>query len=198
MTSSANIFWSNSTVSQAGCWYWYSQDAEQFFTISLPSGALYCHTHPISPPSEFILHFYNFIISRLLCKWNHTTHDLLDLAFCFFTFNSFKIYPKLLHLSVLHCFYYWVISYGGLPWWLSGKEFVCQCRRHGFEPWGRRKQMATDSNVLAWEILWTEEPGGLQSMGSQESDMTYWLNNNNILWYRCTAVCLTNHLLKDS
>ena len=32
------------------------------------------------------------------------------------------------------------------------------------------KEMATHSNVLAWRIPWTEEPGGLQSMGSQESD----------------------------
>ena len=27
--------------------------------------------------------------------------------------------------------------------------------------------MATQSSILAWEILWTEEPGGLQSMGWQ-------------------------------
>ena len=27
--------------------------------------------------------------------------------------------------------------------------------------------MATHSSTLAWEIPWTEEPGGLQSMGSQ-------------------------------
>ena len=27
--------------------------------------------------------------------------------------------------------------------------------------------MATHSSILAWEIPWTEEPGGLQSMGSQ-------------------------------
>ena len=26
----------------------------------------------------------------------------------------------------------------------------------------------THSSILAWEILWTEEPGGLQSMGSQK------------------------------
>ena len=32
--------------------------------------------------------------------------------------------------------------------------------------------MATHSSVLAWEIPWTEKPNGLQSMGSQESDMT--------------------------
>ena len=29
------------------------------------------------------------------------------------------------------------------------------------------KEMATHSSILAWEILWTEEPGGLQSLGSQ-------------------------------
>ena len=29
------------------------------------------------------------------------------------------------------------------------------------------KEMATHSNILAWEIPWTEEPGGLQSAGSQ-------------------------------
>ena len=32
--------------------------------------------------------------------------------------------------------------------------------------------MATHSSILAWRIPWIEEPGGLQSMGSQESDMT--------------------------
>ena len=32
------------------------------------------------------------------------------------------------------------------------------------------KEMATPSNILAWKIPWTEEPGGLQSIGSQESD----------------------------
>ena len=31
------------------------------------------------------------------------------------------------------------------------------------------KEMATHSSILAWRISWTEEPGGLQSMGSQKS-----------------------------
>ena len=31
------------------------------------------------------------------------------------------------------------------------------------------KGMATHSSIFALEILWTEEPGGLQSMGSQKS-----------------------------
>jgi len=29
------------------------------------------------------------------------------------------------------------------------------------------KEMATHSSILAWKISWTQEPGGLQSMGSQ-------------------------------
>ena len=35
-----------------------------------------------------------------------------------------------------------------------------------------KKEMSTHSSILAWEIRWTEEPGGLQSMGSEKSDMT--------------------------
>ena len=31
------------------------------------------------------------------------------------------------------------------------------------------EEMATHSSIPAWEIPWTEEPGGLQSMGSQKS-----------------------------
>ena len=30
-----------------------------------------------------------------------------------------------------------------------------------------KEEMATRSSTLAWKILWMEEPGGLQSMGSQ-------------------------------
>ena len=32
------------------------------------------------------------------------------------------------------------------------------------------KEMATHSSIRAWKILWTEEPGGLLTMSSQESD----------------------------
>ena len=38
------------------------------------------------------------------------------------------------------------------------------------------KEMATHSSILAWRIPWTEEPGGLQSTGRKESDMTEWLH----------------------
>ena len=39
------------------------------------------------------------------------------------------------------------------------------------------EEMATHSSTVAWGIPWTEEPGGLQSMGSQRVRP----NNNNIL-----------------
>ena len=34
------------------------------------------------------------------------------------------------------------------------------------------KEMAIHSSILAWEIPWTEEPGQLTSIGSQESETT--------------------------
>ena len=56
----------------------------------------------------------------------------------------------------------------------SGKELICQCRRHektrvrslGWED-PLEEGVATYFSVLAWRIPWTEEPGGLQSIGSQ-------------------------------
>ena len=41
------------------------------------------------------------------------------------------------------------------------------------------KEMATHSSILACEIPWTEEPGGLQSTGSQELDMTEQLKHHH-------------------
>ena len=68
--------------------------------------------------------------------------------------------------------------------------------------------MVTRSSILAWKILWTEEPGGLQSMGSQS-----WtrlsahgggglvakscptlnpLHTHNLEWSHCSANCFTH------
>ena len=60
-------------------------------------------------------------------------------------------------------------------WWLSGKESTFNAGDTGLilgweDP--LEKEMATHSSILAWEIPWTEEPGGLQSMESKESDTT--------------------------
>ena len=56
------------------------------------------------------------------------------------------------------------------------KRICLQCRRPGFDPWVVKgpleKEMATHSSILAWKISWTEEPGGLQSMGHKELGTT--------------------------
>ena len=55
--------------------------------------------------------------------------------------------------------------YVGFPGGSNGKEFTCNAGDRGSIP-GSEK-MATHSSILAWEIPWIEELGGLQSMGSQ-------------------------------
>ena len=56
----------------------------------------------------------------------------------------------------------------GFPKWLSDKK-PKQEMWIWFRGWEDplEKEMETHSSILAWEIPWTEEPGGLQSMGSQ-------------------------------
>ena len=41
------------------------------------------------------------------------------------------------------------------------------------------KEMATHSTILSWEIPWTKEPGGLQSMELEASAMTEGLNHHH-------------------
>ena len=58
---------------------------------------------------------------------------------------------------------------GWLPRWLSSKESACQAGGTGLIPGLRRPPGEGNGNPLqnfAWEIPWTEEPDGLQSMGS--------------------------------
>ena len=38
------------------------------------------------------------------------------------------------------------------------------------------KEMATHSSILAWEIPWTEEPGGLPAMGLQNSQADFYFS----------------------
>ena len=51
--------------------------------------------------------------------------------------------------------------------WTRLSDFTFTFHFHALE-----KEMATHSSVLAWRIPGTAEPGGLPSMGSQESDTT--------------------------
>ena len=50
-------------------------------------------------------------------------------------------------------------TYGGLPWWLSGKESACQCSRHEFDPWSRKIPHAvgqlTPCATATEPVLWS-------------------------------------------
>ena len=91
--------------------------------------------------------------------------DLVQSSFQLHHSCSSWQYPQLLPLCLFTA---------GLPRWLSGKESTCQCQVMQEMPLlslGQEdpleKRMATHSSVLASEVPWTEEPGGLQSLGLQ-------------------------------
>ena len=78
------------------------------------------------------------------------------------------------------CLIYWpksnsytLIQSMGLPQWLSDKEATYNARDTGDVSWSLggedplEEGMTTHSSIPAWRIQWIEEPGGLQSMGSQ-------------------------------
>ena len=69
---------------------------------------------------------------------------------------------------------------------------IVKCLPAMWETWAQslgwedplEKEMATHSNVLAWRIPWTEEPGGLQSTGSQRvgHDLATSLHSLTLEW----------------
>ena len=72
-----------------------------------------------------------------------------------------------------YCQTCWAFSrhFPGCPCGSDGKESACNVGVLGRED-SLEKGMSTHSSILAWRIPWMEEPGGLQSMGLQRSDMT--------------------------
>ena len=61
-----------------------------------------------------------------------------------------------------------------------------------FDPWVGKIPWTTHSSILAWKIPWAEEPGGLQSMGSQKSqtwlrDFFHFQVRENRLQKQCTV-----------
>ena len=86
----------------------------------------------------------------------------------------------------------------GLPWWLSGKECTCQCRRHRFDP---------SVGKIPWRREWQPTPVflpekshgqrnlvGYSPWGHKESDMTQQLNNNrNLLSSNSSWLLITSN-----
>ena len=76
-----------------------------------------------------------------------------------------KLHPPPLNPVTFN--YLFLRSHARLPWWLTGKESTCQCRRQEFDSLpGRSPGNPLQCSCL--ETPWTGEPGGLQSLGSQK------------------------------
>ena len=61
-------------------------------------------------------------------------------------------------MAELHSF----LRQSGLPWWLSGKETACQCRRHGFDPWVGK---------IYWSRKWWPTPVFLPGKSHRERSL---------------------------
>ena len=68
-------------------------------------------------------------------------HEICSKAFKCLKFDYRKLSILFLPVSLYHL--------NRLPWWLSGKEPTCQCRRHGFDPWVGK---------IPWRRKWQPTP----------------------------------------
>ena len=124
-----------------------------------------------------------------LVAWPQSAgHEGHGLFFC----NPSHSLPASLQCLCFFPLFLWSLPISGLPWWLSGKASACNAGDLGDmgsipglgrSPGGGN---ATCSSILASEIPRTEEPGGLQPMGSQRVGH-YWATNNlNV----CVSGCI--------
>ena len=102
----------------------------------------------------------------------------------------FKVWPSLLCYNCTYCM--------GLPWcgWaVKTRRAMQEMRETQFQSLSREDPleggMATHSSILAWRIPWTEEPGRLQTIGSQR--VGYSWNNLSTHTYIPSLFSLPHH-----
>ena len=110
-----------------------------------------------------------------LCKWNYLYGDL---PFFKIQVNPFMAQDKPFGVNIIPKCILWVT--GLVPFWVLRHSFPLVAQRlkrlpARWETWVQslgqedplEKEIATHSSILAWRIPWMEEPGRLQSTGSQ-------------------------------
>ena len=126
------------------------------------------------PVDRNILNFSYQVFATCLpsvCPKSQYSQMCLPICFTYFMYISILLEFWVLFFSFAYALPWIRINF---PHSSLDKESACNARDLGSIPGlGRalEKEMATHSNILAWRISWTEEPRGLLSMGSQESDM---------------------------
>ena len=139
-------------------WSWYNWSPSP-----ISASSLLMTTNLFSVATSFILFVHLF-------HWLHSTYEWNHIIFIF-EFLFFKYYIIIgIFFIMTFCSSLNLMFSEYFPCNSVGKDCL-QCRRPGFDPWvGKipwRRKWSTHSSILAWKISWTEEPGGLQSMGLQ-------------------------------
>ena len=98
---------------------------------------------------------------QLTTVWCHLCEILRVVKFLEAESKSGDSWLSLVVLVVIH-----------LPVWETEETWVLSLDRE--DP--LEKNMATHSSILAWRIPWTEQPGGLQSIGSQSQTPLKWVS----------------------
>ena len=94
---------------------------------------------------------------------------LLHTLYYFLTNETLVLSAKLADGSLTRNSNFWCsMPFWEFPKWLSLPTQESRVQSLGRED-ALEKEMATHSSILAWENSWTEEPGGLQSTGSQDT-----------------------------
>ena len=123
------------------------------------SGEKVVSSSPLSSSPKFLPHLRLFLCFSLFYTYppqlHFQNHTLI------LKIHSYSLSDKWHSLGCISC----------LPSWLQTVKNLPAMQKTRVQSLGRKdpleKEMATHSSILAWKIQWTEEPGGLQSMGSQ-------------------------------
>ena len=120
-----------------------------------------------------------------LSQWWHPTisSSVTSFSSCSQSFPTSGFFPmsQLFSLGGQSAFKLIITTHKNmLPWWLRQWRIHLKCIRPRLDPWSQEgplgKEMAYYSNILAWRILWTEEPGRLQFMVLQRAEYGWEIN----------------------
>ena len=112
----------------------------------------------------FSFHFFkNFILIKTYSVYSFVTSSLIIIFLSFFSVSV-----QFIFIVRILVFYYTVTSLVAQMLKHLPTMWETQVQSLGWEDL-LEKEMATHSSILAWKIPWMEEPGRLQSMGSQRA-----------------------------